>query len=207
MVKYNMDFWIQVKQNFLGNLFADLLTGVIFGSVAVFYITKYFQTNSEIKSNIGALTLISAELQINQHMLHNMLNEMIPAFEKTYRKGDSQENDVNQDIFEDAAKFMKIPADAILSKAFNATYVGLGNLRNKKLLERILNLYIVEFHYRIQTSFRMEQLNWKLLDSIKDKLKKVIEDTNLIRKNINTEIKSLNKINIYFETAKRLLKN
>lgn len=193
--------WLNVLENFLSNSASTLLIGVF---ITVF-ITKFFEILSHIRNSIGALTLIEAEIQVNKHILEDMLNKMIPGFEKEMRRGQPNEIPISEDVFEDAARFIKIPADRLLFDAFHSTYLGLGNLENKQLLEKILNLYTISYHYRIQTSLSMEQLNWKLLDGIQSRLKKEISESKKVLKELRSEIKKLKKKNLLLETLKDLL--
>jgi len=131
---------------------------------------------------------------------------MIPLFEEEMRRGKPNEISMGEKEFEDAARFMKIPIDKLLFAAFHSTYSGLGNLENKKLLEKILNLYTVSYHYRIQTSLGMGQLNWELLDEIKKRLGKEIDQSEKVLKEVRKEIKKLHEKNLLLETLGRIKK-
>ena len=131
---------------------------------------------------------------------------MIPLFEEEMRRGKPNEISMGEKEFEDAARFMKIPIDKLLFAAFHSTYSGLGNLENKKLLEKILNLYTVSYHYRIQTSLGMGQLNWELLDEIKKRLGKEIDQSEKVLKEVRKEIKKLHEKNLLLEKLVRIKK-
>jgi len=201
--------WLNVLENFLGNFASDLLVGAFIGAFITLFIAKFFEVLSHIRNSIGALILIEAEIQVNKHILEDILNGMIPLFEEEMRRGKPNEISIGEKEFENAARFMKIPIDKLLFDAFHSTYSGLGNLENKKLLVKILNLYTVSYHYRIQTSLGMEQLNWKLLDAIKSRLKKEISESEKVLKEVRSEIKKLKKKNLLLETLKEVycLKN
>lgn len=190
--------WANILENALGNGISDL----IIGAFVVVVVTRFFEKLSHRKDSIGVLTLIDAEIQVNKHILEDMLNEMIPSFKKQMRRGEPNEVPLDQSTFDDAARFMKIPADNLLFGAFQSSYSGLGNLENTSLLERILNLYTVSYHYRIQTSFKMKQLNWLLLDQIKGRLKKEIVNSNEVCNEMKKEIKKLRKRKIFFEALR-----
>ena len=190
--------WNSILENIVASSVADL----IIGAFVVIVVTRFFEKLSYRRNSIGVLVLIDAEIQVNKHILEDMLNEMIPNFEKQMRRGEPNEVPLNQSTFDDAARFMRIPIDNLLFGAFQSSYSGLGNLENTALLERILNLYTVSYHYRIQTSFKMEQLNWLLLDQIKGRLKKEIVNSSEVCNEIKKEIKKLRKRKIFLEALK-----
>lgn len=190
--------WANILENALGNGISDL----IIGALVVIVVTRFFEKLSHRRDSIGALILIGAEIQVNKHILEDVLNEMIPSFEGQIRRGEPNEIPLDQSTSEDAARFMRIPTDNLLFGAFQSSYSGLGNLENTLLLEKILNLYTVSYHYRIQTSFKMEQLNWLLLDQIKERLKKEIENSGNVSSEIRKEIKKLRKRKIFVEALK-----
>lgn len=190
--------WVSVLENAIGNGISDL----IIGAFVVIVVTRFFEKLSYKKDSIGTLVLIDAEIKFNNHILENVLNELIPSFEKHMRRSKTDKLPLDQPEFENAAKFMRIPIDSLLSSAFTSSYSRLGNLENTQLLEKILNIYTVSYHYTIQTSFRMEQLDWSLLDQIKEMLKREITKSNGVAGEIRKEVEKLRKRRTLFEALR-----
>jgi hypothetical protein len=194
--------WNNILESAFGNFIADFVIVVFFGSIITFIITKFFEMLAQKRQSIGALTLVNVEVQQNALMLKSILKNGIEAFEKEYKRGKSNEIPVDTAIFEDAAKFLRISTDNLLFDAFHATYVGLGNLENRKLLEKILNLYTASYHFNIKTGFQMEQLNWTIIDVMKSKIPEVIRNSKAISDEITDEIKKLEKQKIIVRAFK-----
>lgn len=192
--------WSNVFENALGNAISDLIIGIF---IAIF-VTKFLQKMTEIRESIGMLVLIEAEIQLNRKILQDMKEEMIPAFEQEMKRDKPDELPMDEKTFLDAAEFFKIPAEGLLQDAFQSHYSALGGLENTPLLEKILNFYTVGLHYRIKTSFRMGQLNWLLVDSIKSRLKTEIDNSTKIIREMHKELKILRNKNIYKETIKEI---
>ncbi len=189
-----------IVENVFGNIIADITVGIL---ITVF-LTKYFESLSQKRNSIGALVLIEAEIQTNKHILENLLNNGLLGFEKEMRRGQKDEIPINQALFDDTAKFLRKTTDRLLFSAFYSVYIGLGNLENKKLLQEILNLYLVSYYYRIQTSFQMEQLNWELFDSIKNRIASEIDNSEKVSENIINEVRKINSPNKLFRLIRKI---
>lgn len=193
--------WKVITENAVGNVLSD----VIFGLIITFFITTYFELLSKKRNSIGLLTIVKAEIILNKEILSNLLNHGIKAFEMDFRNRNIVDKDLEEKEFEEAMKFFQITTDSLSQNALNASFTGISSINNQKLLERIINLYFVSYHYRIQTSFRMGQLNWVLLDQIKNKLNDVITESMEIISLIDTEISDSLKESITKKTFKTLI--
>ncbi len=187
---------MNILENALGNAAADIMVGIL---ITVF-ITRYFEKLAEKKKTIGALVIVESEIQVNTHILEDVLYELIPAFENAHKRGATDEIHVLPTEFEDAARFIRIPIDGLLYQSYRNEEETIGALQNHALAERIINLYTVEYHYKIQTSFKMEQLNWLLLDNIKTKLEEKIKLSKEIDNEIKNELIKQRARNTLFET-------
>lgn len=185
--------WSNVLENFIGNSLSELFAASILTIFVTLFLTKYFENLKRRDDSIGTLILIESEIQINSHILDNLLNVGLINFEKVNNRGQNNEISLNEKDFLDAAEFLQITSDAILYDSFRNSYNSIAKIKNQKLLEKILNLYTVEYHYRIQTSFRMRQLSWPLVDELKKKINSVILLSNQISEEIINEISCLRK--------------
>lgn len=188
--------WENVFENFLGNIFSDIIVGLLITT----FVTRFFDLLTQKKAVIGSLILIEAEIQVNKQMLEVLLEDGFVVLENQMKRGTKEEVPLKKADFDDIAQFFRIITDNLLFGAFHATYVGLGNLENKTLLEKILNIYTVKYHYTLKTAFQLEQLNWNMVDGIKKKLKTEIDNSTSLSKDINSEIKKLKKRNTFKET-------
>lgn len=196
----NGSFWSDVGSNFLGSFLVD----VMLVTFITFFITKFFQVLSEIREGIGLLIVIDAEIQVNKKMLEDLLENGVKGFEREMRRGKQNAISIDDKTFSDAANYFTNISDHLLNAAFHSNYSALGSMKNKKLVEKILNLYTVSYHYKIQTGLRMRQLNWGLLDAIKKRLNEEINNSTETIADIDKEIAKLEKINLYKETFSRM---
>lgn len=184
--------WINVSENAIGNGISD----IIIGAFITFIVTKYFEILNSKNRTIGALTLIKCEIETNKHILEDLLHNGILGFEIEMKRGTQEEVPIPYKVFSDAAKFLRTTSDSLLNDAFKSYFIELGLLKNTKLAEKIINLYMVIYHYRFQTAMRMEQLNWPLIDLMKSKIPENIQFSNETLALIDAELKTQRSIKV-----------
>lgn len=194
--------WNSILENFVGKSLPEIFIASLLSAFITIFLTKFFENLKNRDDSIGTLILIESEIQVNKHILDNLLNAGLINFEKENRRGQLNEIHLDNKDFSNAAEFLQITSDAILFDSFRNSYNGIAKIKNQKLLEKILNLYTVEYHYRIQTSFRMRQLNWILVDEMKKKIGSLIEASDQISADITKEITDLRKVDLIFSTLK-----
>jgi hypothetical protein len=189
--------WWSVLENFLGNAIADL----IIGGVVALFVASYIEKLSQNKNTIGALILIDGELQVNKYILEYTLNHGIIAFEKEFHRGERDEISASQSIFQDAAETLTIPINGLLNSAYNSMNSNIVLMQNEKLFGKIIHKYTVDFK-QIQIAFEMKQLDWFMIDQLKIRISREIENCNSLSKEIDIEIKKMKKENILLKALR-----
>ncbi len=193
--------WQNIFENAVSNTIADVLVGLVAATI----ITLYFSRKSDLKGQIGALTIIDAEIQVNLQILESLLNDAITALEEymgrnTHRDLIANSKDVN--YLNDIAQTLQKPIDHLQFGAFNASFKDLSSLDNKELLEKVLNLYTVSFAYRLKLGLSIGGLSWPLIDEIKKAILRETKEAKQTRKIITSELSKLSGKSKFLEIMK-----
>jgi hypothetical protein len=94
--------WNNVLENFIANFLTEICIASFLTFFISIFLTKFFENLKNRDDSIGALILIESEIQVNNHILENLLNAGLINFEKENRRGQYNEIKLGEKDFLDA---------------------------------------------------------------------------------------------------------